>query len=86
MRAELHAPVGDKSWSLHFFDVSLNEIDRAEIIYWSLHFGKFFGVSPFIQGNQNDWIMVEYFSDLEGHVLEAVIKTCEHFGIDNFKL
>jgi hypothetical protein len=86
MRAELHPPVGDKSWSLHFFDVSLKELDRAEIIYWSLHFGRFFCVNPFIQGNQADWIMVEYYSDLEGYVLEAATRTCDYLKIDDIEI
>lgn len=86
MRAELHPPKGDKSWSLHFFGVSADEPERANLIYWALHFGRFYCVSPFVQGNQNDWIMVEYFSDLEGYILEAAISTCKHLNVGDIEI
>lgn len=31
-------------------------------------------------------MMVEYFSKLEGYILEAATSTCDHFGIDDFQV
>jgi len=82
MKALLVAPQLDKGWSLQFFEVPTDKQIRSNIWAWSLHYGKLFHVRPFLQGDFSDWMMIEFFSNVESNILGASIKICEHLKIN----
>jgi len=75
MRAELHDPKGDKNWSVHIFDPT--EEARSKIYYmlksvtWYHSFFK--SAHPFLQGNEPDWMMIEFWTD----DLDKIIRACK---------
>lgn len=81
MIAKLFPPNGDKNWSLQFVGAPLDGPERALIISQALHFGKCFHVSPFVQGDSEDWIMIEYWHTSETYILEAAMNTCKSLNL-----
>jgi len=82
MRAKLVAPESDKSWSLQFFDVPRNRAFRANVWYQARHFGEHFKVAPFLQGDSEDWMMVEFWSKAESYILEACEQICKILDVE----
>lgn len=78
--AELIPPQGDKGWSLQFFNVPQSGI-RDFIWSTCRHYGTSFKVRPFLQGNSEDWMMIEFFSPSEPYILEASMNTCKKLDI-----
>jgi hypothetical protein len=82
MQAKLISPKADKGWSLQFFEVSDDPIVRANIWYWSRHYGEHFGVAPFKQGDFDDWIMIEFWRPYQSLILEACLMICKQLDVE----
>lgn len=82
MKAKLIAPNGDKNWSLQFFEVPEDNVVRANVWYWARHYGEHFRVSPFKQGDYDDWIMIEFWSHSEAYILEASFQICKELKVE----
>jgi len=86
MKAKLIEPKDDHCWSLQFFDIpgdyerTKNPI-KSSIWYWAQHFGGFWHVSPFLQGDSEDWMMIEFFSKSQSHILEASLSICHELKV-----
>ena len=52
------------------------------VIRESIDIGKEFKTNPFIQGNSDDWIMVEFWTDNQKNILHACEKICETLNVD----
>jgi len=81
MIAKLIAPSMDKNWSLQLFDVPNDKQIQNEIWYHARIIGQHFKVNPFLQGNSEGWMMIEYWTSEESFILEAAVKTCEKLKI-----
>ena len=92
MDVKLIEPIVDKNWSLNFSNVPYNEeydshdlihnIEKSNIWYWCQHFGKIFNTHPFLQGNCNDWMMIEFWCKSETLILETCISICNELKIE----
>jgi hypothetical protein len=86
VEARLHPPDRDKNWSLHFTGLSLKPRSedpfKADVWYWSQHFGGHYGSHPFLQGDAEDWMMVEFWSDSQSCILNTCMAVCDQLCIE----
>lgn len=82
MKAKLSQPQNDKSWALHLFEVSEQYSERCKVISQCLHIGKINNTNPFKQGDFQDWIMFEYWTDNQNDILNCVIETCDCLHVE----
>ena len=92
MKAKLVPPNNDKNWSLQFIEVPFkkdcpdfdltNNPEKSNIWYWCQHYGNHYNVSPFLQGNSGDWMMIEFWSSSQGLILEASLAICEILKVE----
>lgn len=80
MNAKLVPPNNDKGWSLQFFDVPKDIVNQ--IWYHARTISDHFKLKPFLQGNSDGWMMVEFWDNAEGYILEASLKICEEIGVE----
>lgn len=81
-----------KNWSLQFFEIPIeNEEHRNDLSYnvtkaniWNQckHFGEFHHVSPFLQGNSENWMMIEFWCSSESLILKCCTLICENLNIE----
>jgi hypothetical protein len=92
MKAKLVAPHGDHLWSLQFFEVPIEckekpddigyNQTKADIWYQCRHFGNHWNLSPFLQSNVDDWMMIEFFVKSEHLILECCTIICEQLKVE----
>lgn len=58
--AKLVPPTMDKGYSFQIINATAKEIDNTRAVVLS---GQIKGVNPFIQGQDQNWIMVEFWCD-----------------------
>ena len=86
IEAKLCAPHMDKNWSLQF--TGLSKKDRSEdpfkasIWFWAQHFGSHYGSKPFLQGDSEDWMMIEFWCSSQSLILETCEAVCKQAGVD----
>jgi len=86
IKAKLVEPKGDKNWSLQLFGVPGSRYDsnveRANIWYICRVVGERYGARPFLQGDYEDWMMIEFWSGSQNLILEVCMKICEELKIE----
>ena len=86
MKAVLKEPSNDKNWRLEFTGLPLGETTRTpgRSLIWSTaqQIGSHFCVSPFLQGDSEDWMLVEFWCSCQGYILEACMHICQQLGIE----
>ncbi|MDO8640855.1 MAG: hypothetical protein Q7R33_04875 [Nitrosarchaeum sp.] len=86
MIAKLIEPCMDKNWSLQFFNIpgdsrrDFNPV-RANIWFWCRHFGEFYKTHPFLQGDSEDWMMIEFWTSSQSLILEACLAICNQLNL-----
>lgn len=86
MIAKLVEPYCGKNWSLQFFDLPEGCYTsvplRANIWYWSRHFGEWYGSRPFLQGDSGTWMMIEFWTESQNLILETCIAICKKLDLE----
>jgi hypothetical protein len=80
VEARLIQPCHGKGWSLQFLGLSPNMKKTVRSTVVDVNSG--FNCYPFFQGDMDDWMMVEFWSNDESQILELSLKVCEHLDFD----
>jgi hypothetical protein len=82
MKVKLVDPEMGKNYSLQFFDVPKDKPVRMNIWYWARHFGEFYHTNPFLQGDDDDWMMVEFWTSSQAYILECCLAICKQLNLE----
>ena len=78
-RAELVPPSMDKGWSVQFFNVTPDI--RNLVIGGVLNAASRTQAKPFLQGNFDGWMMVEFWTDDEDAILAGAERIAADAGL-----
>lgn len=85
MRIELHSPESDKNWALHFHELPDGNVttqpEKADVWHNCQRISKYMYAcnSIFLQGDNSDWMMIEFWTDNQNLILKICESISEYY-------
>lgn len=82
MNVKLYQPFGEKNWNLQFTNIHnkenelINNPEKTNIWFWCRLFGELYKTNPFLQGNHEDWMMIEFRNSSQSLIFETCQAIC----------